>query len=588
MQTRPTCRPSGDARRTWSAGTCSRPSRSARGDSRGARELADSLRTVADGGEPGRLPLLQYDLEVPAGSGRFEERWWAIANVAVPRPDGSVAGVVSCVQDVTEVVRQQERSQADRATVEQMRVHAQSLEADLSARSHELAATAAAEALATRRLTGLAEAALELAGAESLQDLVNLVVHRGLVALGADGGAVGVRDDETGMLRLTLTESFDPAVAARFTELPLEGPLPACVSARSGRPVLLADRQQGLAFAPEMAEVYAVAGKVAWASLPMQVGNRLVGSLTASWDEPHAFTAVEVDLMAAFAAQCASALERLQVRQAERRAATATRRLSEALQRSLLTEPPQPDHLQIAVRYQPAAQEAQIGGDWYDAFVVSGGKTSLVVGDVAGHDRDAAAAMAQVRNVLRGVAHARREPPASVLSGLDRAMRDLAVPALATAVLAQVEQTESEARQGLRVLRWSNAGHPPPVLLHPDGHTELLSRPPDLLLGLDPDTDLHDHTAVLRPGATVLLYTDGLVERRDASLDEGLEWLCGTVGQLADLPLEQLCDALLSHLDEEVEDDVALLAIRAYAEDGPRPPEAGPSVLPPGLEQDGG
>jgi serine phosphatase RsbU (regulator of sigma subunit) len=252
------------------------------------------------------------------------------------------------------------------------------------------------------------------------------------------------------------------------------------------------------------------------------------------------------------------------------------------LQRSLLTEPPEPDHLEVAVRYVPAASEAQVGGDWYDAFLLGDGRTALVIGDVTGHDRYAAAAMAQVRNVLRGVAHCRQETPAAVLSALDRALRDLAVDTLATAVLATVEQCPEEAERGVRRLRWSNAGHPPPLLIAPDGVVTVLEREPDLLLGLDPAAPRTDHVQELPPGATVLFYTDGLVERRGASLDAGLDWLVCAVGRWAQLPLEELCDRLLGELSGGVEDDVALLAVRAHPDDRPRPAEAGEEWLPEG------
>jgi serine phosphatase RsbU (regulator of sigma subunit) len=288
-----------------------------------------------------------------------------------------------------------------------------------------------------------------------------------------------------------------------------------------------------------------------------------------SWNQPRYFPAADVALMAAFAAQCAQALHRLLARQAERSAATATRRLSEALQHSLLTDPPQPDHLQIVARYLPAAQDAQVGGDWYDAFLVPGGTISLVVGDVAGHDRHAAAVMAQVRNVLRGIAYAQGEPPAAVLSLLDRAMTGLGIDTLTTAVLAQIEQTEFDAQRGLRVLRWSNAGHPAPLLIHPGGNAEFLDRPPNLLLGVQPDTARHDHTHVLHPGVTVVLYTDGLIERRGTDLDQGLQRLRTAGARLDELPLEKLCDALLAELGGGAQDDVALLAVRAHPQNRP-------------------
>ena len=128
----------------------------------------------------------------------------------------------------------------------------------------------------------------------------------------------------------------------------------------------------------------------------------------------------------------------------------------------------------------------QVGGDRYDAFQVSDGSTELVVGDVSGHDQEAAVVMAQVRNVLRGIAHRMVTPPAEVLTALDQAMRDLAVGSPVTAIIAKVEQTPSEAAAGLRTFRWSNAGHPPPLPISPDGVVEVLARDVDLLLGVTP------------------------------------------------------------------------------------------------------
>ena len=523
---------------------------------------------------------MKYDLPARPGAD-LVERWWSVVNVPVPDGSGVVRWLLNAVEDVTEIVQERARAEAHRSSAEHAHDRTRVLEQDLWTRSEQLARLVASEAEATRRLAGLAEAALELASAETTTELAEAIVGRGLVALGADGGAVAVSDEPTGTIRLTLTDSLGQGAQRTYAELPLDGPLPASVAARTGEPVWLPDRAAGLAFSAQMQQVYDTAGKVAWAALPLRVGERLLGSLTASWSTPQTFVAEDRELMAAFAAQCAQALDRLLVRQAERRSATATRRIAEALQRSLLTAPPQPDHLQIAVRYLPAAADAAVGGDWYDAFLVDGA-TSLVIGDVAGHDQDAAVAMAQVRNTLRGIGHALGEPPAAVLAALDRAMRDLPIRALATAVLASIEQSEADAELGLRTFRWSSAGHLPPLLIQPDGEAELLRRPSDLLLGLAPDIPRQDHSVPLHPGATVLLYTDGLVERRGEDLDDGLEWLRSTAARLAraSVPLEALCDQLLGELRDDVEDDIALLALRAHPEHLPRPQEAGPRLVP--------
>ena len=254
---------------------------------------------------------------------------------------------------------------------------------------------------------------------------------------------------------------------------------------------------------------------------------------------------------------------------------------AESLQRSLLTRLPEPDHLHVVARYVPASKEAQVGGDWYDAFLQPDGATMLVVGDVTGHDIAAAAMMGQLRNLVRGTAYDRDEPPASVLSRVDRALRGLQVDTLATIVLARIEQTEADRLAGLRRLRWSNAGHLPPVLLRAGGPVELLERPSDLLLGFDPDSPRADHEVVLHPDDTVLLYTDGLVERRDSPLEHGLARLRQALGAVRQLPLDRLCDELVQRLvPQDPEDDIALVAVRAYAEDRPRPVAAGPARVP--------
>ena len=254
---------------------------------------------------------------------------------------------------------------------------------------------------------------------------------------------------------------------------------------------------------------------------------------------------------------------------------------AESLQRSMLTRLPEPDHLHVVARYVPAGKEAQVGGDWYDAFLQPDGATVLVVGDVTGHDIDAAAMMGQLRNLVRGTAYDRQEPPASVLARVDRALRGLEVDTLATVVLARVEQTEEHRLQGLRRLRWSNAGHLPPMVLHADGTVEVLDRPSDLLLGLDADSPREDHDVVLHPDDTVLLYTDGLVERRDSPLEHGLARLRQALAAIGQVPLDQLCDELVARLvPPAADDDIALVALRTYPEDRPRPPEAGPGSVP--------
>lgn len=248
------------------------------------------------------------------------------------------------------------------------------------------------------------------------------------------------------------------------------------------------------------------------------------------------------------------------------------RDLAEGLQRSLLTPPPQPAELQIAVRYEPAALAAQVGGDWYDAFLQQDGATVLVIGDVVGHDTAAAAAMGQVRGLLRGIAIHTGDGPSGVLRGVDRVIETLRAEITATAVVARLEQTDEQRQRGVTDLRWSNAGHPPPMIVGRDGDVTVAETPDtDLLLGFDPTTQRAESTLTIEAGATVLLYTDGLVERRGQSLGDGLDHLRQTLAELAaDRPgLEELCDRLLARmLPDRRDDDVALAAVRLTLHEG--------------------
>jgi hypothetical protein len=269
------------------------------------------------------------------------------------------------------------------------------------------------------------------------------------------------------------------------------------------------------------------------------------GSLVVLLSDGHPPDERYLGFLRLIAASLGQALDRIAVREAERD-------VSETLQRSALTRPPEVPGLDIAVRYRPAAERAQIGGDWYDAFPLPDGRLSIVVGDVTGHDADAAAAMAQVRNLLRGVAYTLRGSPAEVLRCLDDAMQGLEIQVFATAILAHVRGTE---------LRWCNAGHLPPVILEPDGAARLLDRKTDVLLGFGV-ADRRDHAVTLQPGAAIVLYTDGLIERRGISLMESMRWLVGAVEGHADLTADQLAEHIGSGLGA-VEDDVALLVVRA-------------------------
>jgi serine phosphatase RsbU (regulator of sigma subunit) len=535
--------------------------------SRASAALLESLHRVLSTGQPDTMAPQRYDVADAAGG--YVERYWSIVNVPVLDPDGRVALVLNRPAEITALVLDEDRGAGAGPRPGIVG------EGEVFLLARELQAALRAEAAVRARLAAVSDVALQLSRARTVADLVGIVIERGLAALGADGGAVAVRAGDH--LDLTLTSSLGEHTGTAYSRLPLDGSLPACVAAATGSPVVLPDREACLAWAPEMTEVVAETGCQAWIALPLQTGDTSTGSLTIGWRAAREFPTAEVEVLQTLAAQCSHGLERIRAHEAEQRAAGQTRRMSETLQRSMLTAPFQPDHLELAVRYVPAAHDAFIGGDWYDAFMSRDGALCVAVGDVAGHDREAAAVMGQLRNLLRGIAYALDEPPAAILDTLDGAMRQLSVPAVATAIFGKVEQTPRHG-PGQRTFRWTNAGHPPPLLLGPDGALHLLG-PHDRLLGTTLDLPRTDHTQLLEPGSTLLLYTDGLVERRGADLDTGFDWLLDAVAGLAHGTLDELCDGLLAAIGD-VDDDVALLAVRAHPEDEPRPPEAGPQVLP--------
>ena len=295
-------------------------------------------------------------------------------------------------------------------------------------------------------------------------------------------------------------------------------------------------------------------------TIPLRGRDRVLGVLTLCFDRGRATTDADLLVSRQVADRIGLALDNSRLFQQQRQ-------LAEELQRSLLTRPAQHESAEIAVRYAPAAEAARIGGDWYDAFLQPSGALMLVIGDVVGHDTAAAATMGQLRALLRGIATYSDAGPVEVLRGLDSSMALLSLGTYATAAVARFEQTPDEVGRGLTRMRWTNAGHLPPLVIHPDG---TLAEPApwhgELLLGVDPGALRSESVLALPAGSTVLLYTDGLIERRDGDLDEGMDRLRQAATELAGASLDELCDQLIARLvDGRPDDDVALVAIRLQA-----------------------
>lgn len=241
------------------------------------------------------------------------------------------------------------------------------------------------------------------------------------------------------------------------------------------------------------------------------------------------------------------------------------RQVAETMQRHLLPSLPGLPRGELAVRYVPASGASQVGGDWYDAFSLPDGVTALAIGDVVGHDLEAAAGMAQVRNLLRAYAWSRQGPPSDVVGLLDEAVEHMTDTAMATLIFARLEGGEEDRLR----LRWTNAGHPPPLLVTEKGEADFLDEAPDPVLCTGLRHRRCDFVRTLPPRATLLFYTDGLVESAGLAVDDGLSTLHAHAAALARRPLGEFCDLLLDRvLPGDCEDDVALLVLRTPGDPG--------------------
>ncbi|MFF4758947.1 SpoIIE family protein phosphatase [Streptomyces sp. NPDC001292] len=357
----------------------------------------------------------------------------------------------------------------------------------------------------------------------------------------AEGGTVVFREDLQGPMPPVPQES----------PMPLSRALRGVASSLAGPETYQGAPDSGVAV--EQRRLFEATGMHSAIMVPIRSLHDVLGALTLGRaDQPERFTATDTALLEDIARRAGLALENARLYQRQRKVA-------ETMQRHLLPKLPRTAGRSMTARYLPAPDASQVGGDWYDAFTLADGATALAVGDVVGHDLDAAAGMAQLRNMLRAYAMSQQEPPSKIVEWLDRATLDIAEVSMATLVFARM--TENDA--GQCELSWTNAGHPPPLLVTHEGVARYLTDGHGVLLGAAPDQVRPDATAELPPGATLLLYTDGLIESPGHTLDEGLDRLRRYAASLAHRPLESFADQLLARArPPDNEDDVALLAVR--------------------------
>lgn len=413
----------------------------------------------------------------------------------------------------------------------------------------------------SRLLLMMAEA---FTAATTVQEVTRAVSRVAAIGLGAPMTGVALLDRDGRGLTYTSLDAFDGHGVELLRHAQLTDDRPVAHVARTRGPLYFPDRASMVAAFPGIAVVDAQRVRPitngARAILPLVSRGRLLGVLSLGWREPQNFQQESREVKSALAGYTAQALERALLLDQRRDVAR-------TLQDAMLTALPQPAHLRLAAYYLPAAQADKVGGDWYDGLLLLGGDLAVMVGDVTGHDMDAAARMGQLRSTLRAFAWDRPgAAPSQWLARLDRADDGLGLETIASALAARVTATPTAAR-----VLWSTAGHPPPVLVRPGQGGRCLDPGSDLLIGVDPQSERHDHSVDLLPGDTFLLYTDGLIERRDVSLDHSLDQLAREAGRLAGREPGRLVRELTATLvDGRPTDDVVVLAVRVLH---PLPPD---------------
>jgi phosphoserine phosphatase RsbU/P len=287
--------------------------------------------------------------------------------------------------------------------------------------------------------------------------------------------------------------------------------------------------------------------------VPLIAGGRVIGVLHVGSLTDRLFATEDVQLLQLAADRAATAVQSL-VMQEERFAAM-------ALQRSLLpSELPATADVRMAARY--VAGDGAVGGDWYDVFILPDGALCVVIGDVTGSGLPAAVIMGRMRSALRAYA-LETSDPAEILARLDRKMRYFEPGALATVLVAVFSENLDRMHVCL-------AGHYPPVIASPGRAAQLAEVPPGLLIGAAADAKRQVATLEIAPGALLCFYTDGLIERRGSSIDDGLDRLCRAIA--AQSPHAACVDVMAALVGSNpVPDDIALLVLQRQIPTGERP-----------------
>ncbi|MCX4406006.1 MULTISPECIES: SpoIIE family protein phosphatase [unclassified Streptomyces] len=404
------------------------------------------------------------------------------------------------------------------------------------------------------RTARIAELTRALASAVTGRDVVDVVDAYMLPLFGADGVGVWVQERER--IFAVGTSGYPAEFVKRIEGTRVEDTPPVAQALIDRVPNFIPSAEEFIRRYPAMADIPAADGKKAWAMLPLVASGRSVGCCTLSFERPHAFTQEERTLLTVLSGLVAQALERARLYDAEHGRA-------QELQRGLLPRTlPSLPAVTAAARYLPAGEGMEVGGDWYDVIPLSADRVALVIGDVMGHGLSEAVTMGRLRTAVRTLADLEL-PPDEMFIHLNDMVNGLGDDFYATCLYAVYDPTS-------RLCSLTTAGHPPPAVVHPDGTARFPDLPLNPPLGAaDPPFD----TAVIElpEDSLLVLYTDGLVESPDRTLDRGMAHLAQnlcTAQRSGTADPKSLCDCLIAALlpdPQRALDDTALLVARTHA-----------------------
>ena len=501
--------------------------------------FASDAARARSGDDAERVPA--YDGGVPAAPAWRDEDDGVVAVVPLV-VEGDPIGLL-----VARYAPERIPDDGTRRLVETIAGHAaQPLErAHLHEREHQARVQAELSGRRTRRLQALTAA---FAGALTPAEVAATLLDETFEAVGAGAAALAVIDDEGRELNVVHSRGFPEELLGPEGPVPLTAAGPAAAAVRLQEASYYESADALLAEHPELRGSFAEAEPRSYAFLPVSAGAAPLGVAVFAWSQPGRLVDDERAFLEAVVSQCGLALDRARRYEGERV-------IAETLQRSVLPETvPSMEGVRVAALYLPGSNAVDVGGDWFDTLTLSDGRLGFVVGDVVGKGVQAAATMAQLRNGMRALT-LDQLTPAETVSKLNLLLeRYIDVPFATLAYLAIDPDTLA--------VTLASAGHPPPLVLAPDGTTQYLEGEGGLPLGVDSGVAYTEHTEQLEAGSIVVLYTDGLVERRGRSIDEGLTALARAAEQAPRDP-DAFVDALVGELlgAEARQDDVALLAI---------------------------